>query len=152
MSADTRGPGFASSVSPQDYNQFSKFKQWGKISVNQTRGHQCYKWLLVFQETGDSSPTHSRRLNVIADKLSSLCQTGQSRQKAPSCQVFQAICFWWHQPCFLPPGSITNCLNLYHRGQTSNMDNDVTSLDPYAFPWYPTTSRKSLRQEFPSQM
>ena len=39
---------------------------------------------LVFQETGDSSPTHSRRLNVIADKLSSLSQTRQRIQNGPS--------------------------------------------------------------------
>ena len=30
------------------------------------------------------SPTHSRQLNVIADKLSSLSQTGENRQKGPS--------------------------------------------------------------------
>ena len=35
-----------------------------------------------------TSPTHSRWLNVLADKLSSLSQTRQSRQKGPSCQSF----------------------------------------------------------------
>ena len=35
---------------------------------------------LVLQETGDSSPSHSRWLNVIADKLTRLGQTRQNRQ------------------------------------------------------------------------
>ena len=98
---------------------------------------------LVYQETVDSSPTHSRRLNVIADKLYSLSQTRQSRQNGPFCHsFFQVICFWWHQPqvgLFLPPGSTTNCLNLFHWGQTPNINNDAISLPwedlyPYAFP------------------
>ena len=76
---------------------------------------------LVFQETGNSSPTHSRRLYVIADKLSSLIQTRQSRQNGHSCQVFPnnmllvAPGLKW--VCFFPPGSTTNGLNLHHWGQ-----------------------------------
>ena len=76
---------------------------------------------LVFQETGDFSPTHSRRLNVIADKLSSLTQSRQNRQNGPSCQSFSKLYASggtspkWAR--FLPPGSTTKCLNLYHWGQ-----------------------------------
>ena len=97
---------------------------------------------LVLQETGDSSLTHSGWLNVKADKLSRLGQTSQNKQNGPSSRFFQAICFWWHQPqvdLFLPLCSKTNCLNLYHRCQTPNMDSDAISLpsedlNPYAFP------------------
>ena len=53
---------------------------------------------LVFQETGDSSSTHSRQLNVIADKLSSLTQLDRADRMVPPVRVFQTICFWWHQP------------------------------------------------------
>ena len=88
-----------------------------------------WRILTWFSRKQVTSLTHSSRLNVIADKLSSLSQTRQSRQNGPSCQsFFQTTCFWWHQPqvaCFLPPDSTTNCLNLYHQGQTPNMDNDA---------------------------
>ena len=43
---------------------------------------------LVFQETGDSSPTHSRRLNVIAHKLSSLTQLNRADKMVPPVRVF----------------------------------------------------------------
>ena len=43
---------------------------------------------LVFQETGDSSPTHSRLLNVIADKLSSLMQLDRADRMVPPARVF----------------------------------------------------------------
>ena len=44
---------------------------------------------LVFQETGDSSPTHSRRLTVIAHKLSSLTQLNRADRRVPPVRVFR---------------------------------------------------------------
>ena len=98
---------------------------------------------LVFQETGDSSPTHSRRLNVIADNLSSVMQTRQSRQNGPSCQSFSKqyasggtrpkwACF-----CHLAQQqTVSTCIA---GARSANMDNDTISLpwedlDPYPFP------------------
>ena len=97
---------------------------------------------LVLQETGDSSPTHPRWLNVIADKLSRLGQTRQNRQRVPPVRGLPRNMLLVHQPqvdLFLPPSSATNCLNLYYWCQTPNMDSDAISLpwedlDPYAFP------------------
>ena len=43
---------------------------------------------LVFQETGDCSPTHSRRLNDIAHKLSSLTQLDRADRMVPPVRVF----------------------------------------------------------------
>ena len=72
---------------------------------------------LVLQETGDSSPTHSRWLNV--NKLSRIGQNRQNRQNGPSCQSF--------------PSYILLVV------QDPNMNDDAISLpwedlDPYAFP------------------
>ena len=98
---------------------------------------------LVFQETGRSSPTHSRRLNVIADKLSSLTQTRQSRQNGPSCQSFSkhyasgGTSPKWACFCHLAQQqTVSTCIT---GARSPNMDNDTISLpwedlDPYAFP------------------
>ena len=87
---------------------------------------------LEFQGTVDSSPTHSRRLNVIADKLSSLTQTRQSRQTGPSCQSFSKqyasggtrpkwACF-----CHLAQQqTVSTCIT---GTRSLNMDNDAISL------------------------
>ena len=45
---------------------------------------------LVFQETGDCSPTHSRRLNDIAHKLSSLTQLDRADRMVPPVRVFSS--------------------------------------------------------------
>ena len=44
---------------------------------------------LLFQETGDSNPTHSRRLTVIAHKLSSLTQLNRTDRRVPLVRVFR---------------------------------------------------------------
>ena len=52
---------------------------------------------LVFQKIGYSqSPTHSRWLNVVADKLSKLGQTIQTEWSLLP-EVFWLICTRWHQ-------------------------------------------------------
>ena len=54
--------------------------------------------VLVHQETGDPQGTsHPGRLNMIADKLSRLGQTIQTKWSLHP-EVFKAICSWWHQP------------------------------------------------------
>ena len=48
VSAASRGPEFASSAFPSRLEPVLpvfKTQAMGKISVNQTRGHRCYKWL-----------------------------------------------------------------------------------------------------------
>ena len=59
---------------------------------------------LVLQETGDSSPTHSRLAECHDNKLSSQGQTIQTQWSLLP-EVSQAICSWW--TC-LPPGHTTN--------------------------------------------
>ena len=97
---------------------------------------------LVFLETGDSSPTHSRWLNVIADKLSSLMPTRQSIQNGPSCQSFSKYASGGSSPkwaCFChlaQQQAVSTCIT---GARSPNMDNDTISLpwedlDPYAFP------------------
>ena len=98
---------------------------------------------LVFQETGDSSPTHSRRLNVLADKLCNLTQTRQSRQNGPSCQSFSkqyasgGTSPKWACFCHLAQQqTVSTCIT---GARSPSMDNDTVSLpwedlDPYAFP------------------
>ena len=98
---------------------------------------------LVFQETGDSSLTYSRWLNVIADKLSNLTQTRQSRQNGPFCQSFSkqyasgGTSPKWACFCYLAQQqTVSTCIT---GARSPNMDNDTISLpwedlDPCAFP------------------
>ena len=55
------------------------------------------------------------RLSVVADKLSRLGQTIQTKWSLLQ-EVFQTICSRWHQPqIYLPRGSTTSCLCLCHQ-------------------------------------
>ena len=100
-------------------------------------------WRILTWYSRKQVQAHSRRLNVIADKLSSLMQTRQSRLNGPSCQSFSKqyasdgtrpkwACF-----CHLAQQqTVSTCIN---GARSPNMDNDTISLpweylDPYAFP------------------
>ena len=76
---------------------------------------------LVFQETGDSSPTHSRRLNVIAHKLSSLTQLDRADRMVPPVRVFPnnilLVVPVLSGPVFATwLNNNNNCLNFHHWG------------------------------------
>ena len=94
---------------------------------------------LVFQETGDCSPTHSRRLNDIAHKLSSLTQLDRADKMVPPVRVFPS------NMLLVALGLIGLFFATWQNKQnitgdrSPNMDNDTISLswedlDPYAFP------------------
>ena len=95
---------------------------------------------LVFQETGDSSPTHSRQLNVIADQLSSLTQTRQSRQKGPCCQSFSkqyasgGTSPKWACFCHLAQQQTVSTCITGARSPNDTITLPWEDLDPYAFP------------------
>ena len=98
---------------------------------------------LVFQETGDCSPTHSRRLNGIAHKLSSLMQLDRADRMVPPVRVFFKQYASggtrpnWPVFCHLAQQqTVSTCIT---GDRSPNMDNDTISLpwedlDPYAFP------------------
>ena len=97
---------------------------------------------LVFQETGDCNPTHSRRLNDSTQAIQSHA-TRQSRQNGPSCQsFFKQYASGGTRPnwpvfCHLAQQqTVSTCIT---GDRSPNMDNDTISLpwedlDPYAFP------------------
>ena len=90
-----------------------------------------------------TSPTHSRWLNIIAGKLSSLSQTRQSSQNGPSCQSFSkqyasgGTSPKWACFCHLAQQqTVSTCIT---GAKPPNMDNGTISLpwedlNPYAFP------------------
>ena len=116
-------------------------KEWGEVRPSLCPTMEIPD--LVFQETGHSSPTHSRWQNVIADKLSSLTQTRQSRQNGPSCQSFfkQYSSGGTSPKCHLAQ---QQTVSTYITGERSlNMDNDTISVlweDLTHVPsnWYPS--------------
>ena len=75
---------------------------------------------LVFQETGDCSPTHSRWLNDIAHKLSRLTQLDRVDRMVPPVRVFPSnmlLVALGLIGLFFSTWLNNNCLNLHHWGQ-----------------------------------
>ena len=98
---------------------------------------------LVFQETGDCSLIHSRRLNDIAHQLSSLTQLDRADRMVPPVRVFSKQYAsggtrpnW---PVFYRLAQQQTLSTCFTGDRSPNMDNDTISLpwedlDPYGFP------------------
>ena len=75
---------------------------------------------LVFQETGDASLIHSRRLKVIAHKLSNLTQLNKADRMVPPVRVFPnnmlLVAPGLSGPVFTTWLNKNNCLNFHHWG------------------------------------
>ena len=100
-----------------------------------------WRILTWFSRKQVTSPTHSRRLNVIAHKLSSVTQLNRADKMVPPVSFSKQYASGGTKAkwaCLLPPGSTT--VSTFITGDRSpNMDNDTIGLpwedlDPYAFP------------------
>ena len=100
-----------------------------------------WRILTWFSRKQVTSPTHSRRLNVIAHKLSSVTQLNRADKMVPPVSFSKQYASGGTKAkwaCLLPPGS-TTVSTFITGGRSPNMDNDTIGLpwedlNPYAFP------------------